>query len=195
VTTPSDPRHQRAAEDSEPPAGGDEGGDTTADPAGLYGSGPGSTATAARTATAPPVRRPVEAWIGAVFLILAALPAGICGVLLGLQPGNIAPNLRARIDAAHSTVNTDFLLTVFRAVGVTILVLALLYILFAVLAIQPKRGARSVVTALAALEVVLLVAGMVVVGLDPVSLGIVLLAVAGTVLLYLPRSQEFITSR
>jgi hypothetical protein len=30
---------------------------------------------------------------------------------------------------------------------------------------------------------------------DAVSLGIVLLAVAGTVLLYLPRSQEFITAR
>jgi hypothetical protein len=36
---------------------------------------------------------------------------------------------------------------------------------------------------------------MVVTTADPVSMGIVLLAVAGAVLLFLPRSQEFIASR
>jgi hypothetical protein len=89
-------------------------------------------------------------------------------------------------------MSTDFLITMFRAAGVTILILAVLYLLFAWLAVRPKKGARAVVTALAAFEVVLLVAGMVVAGLDPVSLGVVLLAVAGAVLLYLPRTNEYL---
>jgi uncharacterized membrane protein YhaH (DUF805 family) len=169
VTTPSESRHDQVAA--------------------VYGTG-SATATSLR----PRVRRPPEAWAGAIFLTLAALPAAIVGALLGLQPGNINANLRARIEAVHTTVGTDSLITVFRAVGVTVLVLALLYVLFAWLAVAPRRAARAVVSALAAFEVVMLVAGIVVAGLDPVSLGVVLLAVAGTVLLYLPRTNEFLIS-
>jgi cytochrome bd-type quinol oxidase subunit 2 len=141
------------------------------------------------------VRRPPELWAGAIFLTLAALPAAVFGVLLGLQPGNIGVNLRANIDNAHSTVRTDLLLNVFRAVGVVVLVLAVLFALFAWLAVQPRRGARSIAAALAVLEVVLLVVAMAISQVDPVSLGIVLLAVAGAVLMFLPRSQEFIAAR
>jgi cytochrome bd-type quinol oxidase subunit 2 len=141
------------------------------------------------------VRRPPELWAGAIFLTLAALPAAVFGVLLGLQPGNIGVNLRANIDGAHSSVRTDLLLNVFRAVGAVVLVLAVLFALFAWLAVQPKRGARSFAAALAVVEVVLLVVAMAISQVDPVSLGIVLLAVAGAVLMFLPRSQEFIAAR
>jgi hypothetical protein len=141
------------------------------------------------------VRRPPELWAGAIFLTLAALPAAVFGVLLGLQPGNIGVNLRAKIDSVHSTVTTDVLLNVFRAVGAVVLILAVLFALFAWLAVRPRRGARSIAAALAVLEVVLLVAAMAISQVDPVSLGIVLLAVAGAVLMFLPRSQEFIAAR
>jgi heme A synthase len=134
-------------------------------------------------------------WAGAIFLTLAALPAAVFGVLLAVQPGNISSNLRSKIDSANSTISTDVLLNIFRAAGVAILVLALLFLLFAWLTVQPKRGARPITAALAAVEVVLLVGAMVVTTADPVSMGIVLLAVAGAVLLFLPRSQEFIASR
>lgn len=141
------------------------------------------------------VRRPPELWAGAIFLTLAALPAAVFGVLLGLQPGNVGLNLRAKIDSMHSTVATDVLLNVFRAVGAVVLLLAVLFVLFAWLSVLPKRGARSIAAALAVLEVALLIGAMAISQVDPVSLGIVLLAVAGAVLLYLPRSQEFITAR
>jgi len=195
VTTPSDPRQSGAAEDhvrSGHSAHGENGHGAVTDQAlGNYGS-----QSAPRSTTAGPrVRRPPEAWAGAVFLTLAALPAAVFGLLLAVQPGNIGVNLRARIDAANSTVSTDILLTVFRLAGAMIVVLAFLFLLFAWLAVRPRRGARPIATALAVLEVVLLAGAMVVAGVDAVSLGIVLLAVAGTVLLYLPRSQEFITAR
>jgi hypothetical protein len=191
VTTPSEPRHSEPAHSGTPsgPDGAPGAGGGAADQvAAVYGS---RSASATSTGIRP--IRPPEAWAGAIFLTLAALPAVVVGVLLGLQPGNIGANLRARIEAVNTTMTTDFLITMFRAVGVTIFILAVLYLLFAWLAVQPKKGARAVVTALAAFEVVLLVAGMVVAGLDPVSLGVVLLAVAGTVLLYLPRTNEYLT--
>ncbi|HEX4247050.1 MAG TPA: hypothetical protein VH008_04230 [Pseudonocardia sp.] len=140
-------------------------------------------------------RRPPELWAGAIFLTLAAIPAAVFGVLLGLQPGYVGVNLRARIDGVHSTVGTDLLVNVFKAVGVVVLILAVLLVLFAWLAIQPKRGARAIATALAVLEVVLLIGTMVISEVDPVSLGIVLVAVAGAVLMFLPRAQEFVATR
>jgi len=148
-----------------------------------------------RRAAADLIRRPPELWAGAIFLTLAALPAAVFGVLLGLQPGNIGVNLRAKIDNVHSTVATDVLLNVFRAVGAVVLILAVLFALFAWLAVHPRRGARSIAAALAVLEVVLLIGAMAISQVDPVSLGIVLLAVAGAVLMFLPRSQEFIAAR
>jgi hypothetical protein len=140
-------------------------------------------------------RRPPEAWAGAIFLTLAALPPAVVGAVLGLQPGNVNANLRARIDAAKTTVSTDVLISAFRGAGVTILVLALMFALFAWLAVAPKRGGRAVVTGLAVFEVVMLVAGIVIAGVDAVSVGTVLLAAAGAVLLYLPRTNEFLTGR
>jgi hypothetical protein len=193
VTTPSDPRHSGPAHSGAPsgPDGAPGAGGAAADQvAAVYGT----RSATATSAAIRPVGRPPEAWAGAIFLTLAALPAVVVGVLLGLQPGNIGANLRARIEAVNTTMSTDFLITMFRAVGVAIFILAVLYLLFAWLAVRPKKGARAVVTALAAFEVVLLVAGMVVAGLDPVSLGVVLLAVAGTVLLYLPRTNEYLTA-
>lgn len=183
MSTPSEPRGPSAG------APGDESPRAHAEQVAAVHGGRPSTATAPRVA-----RRPAEAWAGAIFLTLAALPAVAMGVVLGLQPGPINANLRERIEAANSTASTDFVLTVFRAAGVAILILGLLFILFAWLTVAPKKGARAVVSALAAFEVVMLLAGMVVAGLDPVSLGIVLLAVAGTVLLYLPRTNEYLIS-
>lgn len=204
MTTPPDPYQTRAREtpaDAGPVGPGavahrDARDVSDTDPvAAVYGAPPeGGTRTAAAAARAL-ARRPAEAWIGAVFLTLAALPAAALGLLLGLQPGNIGTNLRARIDAAHSTVSTDTLLTVFRLAGLVVLVLAVLFVLFAWLAVRPKQGARSVAAGLAALEVVLVLAGMVVAGVDAVSVGVVLLAVAGTVLLYLPKTTEFLAAR
>jgi uncharacterized membrane protein (UPF0136 family) len=134
-------------------------------------------------------------WGGAIFLTLAALPVVGLGVLLALQPGSVGANLRQKITDSGAAVNPDTLLGVFRGVGAVLLVLGVLFLVLAWQAVRPKRGARTGVTVLVAIEVVLLVFAMVVSTPDPVSVGMLLLGVAGTVLLYLPRSEEFIGYR
>jgi hypothetical protein len=197
VTTPSDPRLRQAAEDLDPATTDDRSGNGTASGTGtevapsLYADKHVQPTAAMR----PPPRRPPELWGGAIFLTLAALPVVGLGVLLALQPGSVGVNLRQKITDSGAAVNPDTLLSVFRGVGAVLLVLGLLFLLLAWQAVRPKRSARTGVTVLVVIEVVLLVLAMVVSTADPVSVGMLLLGVAGVVLLYLPRSEEFIAYR
>lgn len=142
------------------------------------------------------VRRPVEMYLGTLFLTLAALPLILVGAALALQIGAIGENLRQRITATGTGLDVGSLILLFRMAGGLLLVIGLLFAVFAWTALKPKRWARTAATVLAVVEIVLLVVAMVVTAVDPVSLGIVLLAGAGVALLYLPRSEEYLlTSR
>ncbi|HTK64682.1 MAG TPA: hypothetical protein VL595_19990 [Pseudonocardia sp.] len=142
------------------------------------------------------VRRPVEMSVAALFLTLAALPLILIGAALALQVGAIGENLRGRLSGGGAGLDVDGLILLFRFAGVALLIAGLLFLAFTWAALKPKRWARTGATVLAVVEILLLVGAMVVTTVDPVSLGIVLLAGAGVVLMYLPHSEEFLlTSR
>ncbi len=142
------------------------------------------------------VRRPVEMYVAGVFLTLAALPLVLVGAALLLQVGAIGENLRQRLTEAGSGLDVGSLILLFRMGGGVLLLIGLLFLAFTWAALRPKRWARTGATVLAVVEILLLVGAMVVTTVDPVSLGIVLLAGAGVVLLHLPHSEEFLlTSR
>ncbi len=140
-------------------------------------------------------RRPLEMWVGAAFLTVAALPLIVVGAILALQLGQLGANLRQKITDAGTSVDVDTLVNAFRVAGAVLLVLGVAFAATAWVAVQPKSWARRVVTALAAVEIAALVFAIVVTAPDPVTIGVILLAAAGTVLLYLPRSEEFLLSR
>lgn len=142
------------------------------------------------------VRRPVEMFVGGVFLTLAALPLILIGAALTLQVGAIGENLRQRLTDAGTGLNVGSVILLFRFAGVLLLIIGVLFAAFTWMTLKPKRWARTGATVLAVVEILLLVAAMVVTTVDPVSLGIVLLAGAGVILLRLPHSEEFLlTSR
>ncbi|WP_028934808.1 hypothetical protein [Pseudonocardia spinosispora] len=136
-------------------------------------------------------KRPPEMWAGAVFLTLAALPLLILGGGLAVLPGEFGTNLRDKLNSSGTAISADTLVLVFRVGGVVLLLVGLLLIWLAWTAVKPKRRARIGATVLAAVVVVGLAIVMIVTALDPVSIGVLLLAVAGVVLLFLPRSEEF----
>jgi hypothetical protein len=141
-------------------------------------------------------RRPVEMFIGGLFLTLAALPLILIGTALTLQVGAIGENLRRRLTEAGTGLDVGAVILLFRLGGGLLLIIGVLFVLFTWIALKPKRWARTGATVLAVVEIVLLVVAMAVTTFDPVSLGIVLLAGAGVVLMRLPHSEEFLlTSR
>lgn len=142
------------------------------------------------------VRRPVEMTVAAVFLTIAALPMVLAGFALALQVAGIGENLRQQISASGTSLGVDSVILLFRFAGVALLIIGVLFVAFTWAAVRPKRWGRAAATVLAVVEILLLVVGMVLTTVDPVSLGIVLLTGAGVVLFYLPRSEEFLlTSR
>jgi hypothetical protein len=141
------------------------------------------------------VRRPAEMWAGAVFLTLAALPLALLGGGLALLPGQYGTNLRQRIGSAGTSVSADTLILLFRVCGAVLLVLSVACIVLAWRAVRPNRKARLGVSVLAVLAVLGLAFTMVVTVADPVSFGVALLAAAGTLLLFLPRSEEFMRAQ
>jgi hypothetical protein len=135
-------------------------------------------------------------YLGAFFLTLAALTPIFIGAMLALQIGPIGENLRKQITATGTGIDVDSLILLFRLAGAVLLIVGLLFAVFAWTALKPKRWARTGATVLAVVEILLLIGAMVVTAVDPVSLGIVLVAGAGVALLHLPRSEDFLlTSR
>lgn len=195
MSTPSEPRRGAGPEYDEPAAGRQEGAPEQT--FSLYGdrSGDRSGDDAPARDFNTMVRRPAEMWAGAVFLTLAALPLAILGGGLALLPGQFGTNLQQKVSSAGTSISADTLILLFRVGGAVLLVLAVAAIVLAWQAIRPHRKARLWATVLAALEVVGLVAAMVVTQVDPVSLGVALLAAAGALLLFLPRSEEFMRAR
>jgi hypothetical protein len=165
-----------------------------ADAEGDAAEGDAAEGDAAPSGKAPSgdLSRPPEMLLGAGFLTLAALPLLLAGLLFGLMLGPTEGNLRRQVLESGKSVSPDTVITLARVGGLVVFLIAVVYIALAWFALKPRRSARAIASGFAVLEVLLLVAAMFFVGPDPVSLGLILLSGAGIVLLYLPRSEEFI---
>jgi len=148
-----------------------------------------------------PVVRPGIMVLSLVLFVLSTLPFLVAAAFLLLVPldaQNIPPELLNSPELADAGVTPDLLISVLRVGGAILLVIALLYVLFAVLAFQGRNWARIVVTVLTAGFTLLLLSGVAGAG-DLASLVFLLLvlaaSVAGTVILFLPDSSRFFASR
>jgi hypothetical protein len=191
VTTPSDPRQGALPEYQEPADGGHSGAPEQT--FSVYSE----TATVDRPERGfnTLVSRPAEMWAGAIFLTLAALPLAVLGGGLALLPGQFGVNLRQKVTSAGTSISADTLITLFRVAGLVLLVVAVAFGVLAWLAIKPNRTMRLWVSVLAVLAVLGMVFAIAVSSPDPVSVGVAVLAAAGAILLYLPRSEEFVNAR
>jgi len=142
-------------------------------------------------ADASPLRRPPELWAGALLLTLAILPVAILGVALIAQPIPIGLDIWRRVTDVELLGNLDTFATAFRGVGVLLTTLAASFTALAWLSALPRRGARTITTGLVVLEIVALVMIMDRLRPDPLSIAMVVLAAAGTVLVYLPRVEQY----
>jgi hypothetical protein len=155
-------------------------------PAGLDDAGPS------------PAPRPGIMVLSLVLLILSALPflvGGVLLLLLQLDADTFPPEFGVDEALADAQLTFDTFLSAIRVVGAIMLVLALLYVTFAVLAFVGRNWARIVLTVMSVLFTLLLLLAVVGGASDPVSLIFTLLVlgavVAGTVLLYLRASNQF----
>jgi hypothetical protein len=159
-------------------------------PAGLGDKGPG------------PVARPGILVLGLVLMVLAALPFLAFGVLFLVVPLDtslIPPELLDAPELAQAGITAESLLTFVRILGGVFAVLAVLYILFAVLAFAGRNWSRILVTVMTVGFSLFLVLGAVSGGVaDPASAGILLapvvLGVAGVVILFLAPSNRFFSA-
>ena len=145
-----------------------------------------------------PAARPRIMVLSLVLLILSALPFLAFGAVLLLLPidANTIPQVDIQGQLAEAGITIETLVSVLRVFGAIALVLALLYVTFAVLAFLGRNWARIVLTIMTAGFALLLLAGVAGGGAsDPSSLTFLLLvlaaAVGGTVILFLPDANRF----
>lgn len=145
--------------------------------------------------------RPGLMVLGLVLLVLAALPFLVFGVvfLVGsdLIPPNILDNPQLR-DAGVTDIGV--LVAAIRLLGGVFTVLALLYVLFAVLAFTGRNWARILVAVMTAGFSAVLLLGLVSgAGADPASAATllvpVLLAVGGLVTWFVPQANRWYAAR
>jgi hypothetical protein len=147
-----------------------------------------------------PVSRPGLMVLSLVLLILSSLPFLLIGVVLlviPLDPSQLPPGYNIEEQLQQANVTVEALVTGLRTGGVIILVLAVLYVLFAVLAFMGRNWARIVVTIMtvlfAGLMLLFVVSGMtsgdVVSGL--LFLVPVVMIVGAVVVMFLPESNRW----
>jgi hypothetical protein len=135
-------------------------------------------------------------------MILAALPFLFFGALLLLVPlsaANIPPEIlnSPRLQAAGATV--DLLVTAMRGIGGVVLAVAVIYLIFGILAFAGRNWARVITAVLTVGFALLLVAGLVSSGgaVDTVSIsGVLLVLVLGAVaILFSPGANAWYAYR
>jgi hypothetical protein len=149
---------------------------------------------ASLTAAAGMRRRPPELWAGAAAITAAVVPVAVLGLLLVVEPSRTGVDLWQKITEAEPATSLPVLAAVFRVGGLLLVVLAVAFGALVWLTVRPRRGARLLSTVLVALEVLVLSFAMGTLSPGPVSVLTLVLAAVGTVLLYLPRSDAFISS-
>ncbi|MDT7583725.1 MAG: hypothetical protein QOE32_1275 [Pseudonocardiales bacterium] len=161
-------------------------------------SDPGSSrvapGVASLIASAGVRRRPPELWAGAAAITAAVVPVAVLGLLLVVEPSRAGVDLWRKITGAEPGTSLTVLAAVLRVSGLLLVVLAVAFGALVWLTLRPSRGARLLSTVLVALEVLVLAFAMGSLSPGPVSVLTLVLAAVGTVLLYLPRSDAFISS-
>jgi hypothetical protein len=137
-----------------------------------------------------------------ILLILSALPFLIIGVLMAIAVGTtvLPPEILNDPRFTEAGLTPDLVVSAVRLGGGVMAVVALLYLLFAVLAFRGRNWARVMVTVMTIGFALLLLSGLVTGAAgDPGSLGVLLaivaLCVGGTVLMYLPASTRFFANQ
>jgi hypothetical protein len=133
-----------------------------------------------------------------IMLILSAVPFLAIGILMAVAIGQevLPPELFNDPRLAEAGVTPDVLISAIRVGGGVMAVLALLYILFAVLAFRGRNWARVLVTVMTVGFTLLMLSGLVTGTTTDASgmvvlLVIIALSVGGTVLMYLPPAARF----
>jgi hypothetical protein len=167
---------------------------------GQYGGTPFGGAAGLGPEDTTPVRRPGIMVLALVLLILSSLPFLLSGaglLALPLESGAIPPEVEQQLQQAGFT--PEMAISALRVVAVIILVLALLYVLFAVLAFLGRNWARIVLTIMTVGFTLMLLAGTFTgaagdTGSLVVLLVIVALSVGGTVIMFLPEPSRWFGS-
>ena len=133
-----------------------------------------------------------------IMLILSALPFLAVGILMAVAIGQdvLPPELFNDPRLAEAGVTPDVLISALRVGGGVMAALALLYMIFAVLAFQGRNWARVLVTVMTVGFTLLMLSGLVTGTTTDASglvvlLAIIVLSVGGTVLMYLPPAARF----
>jgi hypothetical protein len=168
---------------------------------GQYAGTPfGATAAGLGSDDRAPVSRPGLMVLSLVLLILSSLPFLLIGaalLVIPLDPSQLPPGYNIEEQLRQANVTVDALVTGLRTSGVVILVLAVLYVLFAVLAFMGHNWARIVVTIMTVLFAGLLLlfvasgisSGDIVSGL--LFLVPVVMIVGAVVVMFLPESNRW----
>jgi hypothetical protein len=168
-----------------------------------YGTTPSTYPAGLGTDDSEPAKRPGIMILSLVLLLLSALPwlvGGVAALVTPVDVGALPPSVTEE-QLEQAGVTADELLSLMRdlvrVVGGAFLVLALLYVLFAVLAFMGRNWARIVLTIMTVLFALPLLAFSAFVGTagDPVGLVFVLAitaaSVGGTILLFVPAASRY----
>lgn len=138
--------------------------------------------------------------VSIVLLILSALPALIFGGLSLVALTFAAAEVRREFGGQLPTgLTAENLITVLGLVGAVFVVLAILFLVFTVVAYRGRNWARITVTIFTAVFDALLVLGLVQGGtIEPAALafllGVIVFSVVGVILLFTQRSSAFFSS-
>jgi hypothetical protein len=145
-----------------------------------------------------PAKRPGIMVLGLVLMILASVPfvfGGLVGLLAPLDGSTIPPGVLDDPQLVAAGATPELLVSLVRVVAGVFVVVALVYVLFAVLAFRGRNWARILVTVLSVGFILLLVASLVGGTTSGGLLGfvafVVVAVVAGVVILFLPDSKLF----
>jgi hypothetical protein len=169
-------------------------------PYGQYGGSPyGGEAAGLGADDAKHVARPGIMVVALVLLILSTLPFLAFGAVLlavPLDASAFPPELGLEEQLQQAGLTTESFISALRVGAAFVLVLALLYVLFAVLAFTGRNWARIVLTIMTVGFTLLLLAGTLTgASGDPASLLFFLVVVAasvgGTIIMFLPASSRW----
>ncbi|MCO1656760.1 hypothetical protein [Pseudonocardia humida] len=164
--------------------------------------GPAGTGGADQPA---PVRRPGLLVLSLVLLVLSALPfliGGLVFLVVAIDVQEIVallPTIDPNGQLAAAGITPEQILDIVRTAGGIVAAMAAIYVLFAVLAFTGRNWARIVVAVLTTGFGLLLLAGLVQ-GASAgsgsgLSMAVLAASVAGTVLMFVPASQQYFASR
>lgn len=139
---------------------------------------------------------------GLIMIIVSTLPSLLSGLVFAAfaSPDVVPPEVFSDPRIAEAGFTPELLLSAMRVGGVIVLVTAVLYLLFAVLAFRGRNWARIVLTVMTAVFAGLLLLGLLGGGAaDPAGLVLVLvvlgLSVGGTILMYSPPAARYFAGR